>query len=209
MENSDIGLSSRSLPPPDPGMLRPSGCPDQQSGSARSSKHREQLSRSPRKRREGKRSQRRGDDHEQRLWEMERRRLPGQHEHLEPAGSSCDAVESSPKRRAHFLHGPYPATHFGPKACILPNPTSVMHIQDPASQRLTWNKAPVNVLVIRKIRDESLVEPFKELCRFLVEEKQMMVYVERRVADDATLSKDEAFGSIRNQLCTFREGKTS
>ncbi|XP_024908104.1 NAD kinase b isoform X2 [Cynoglossus semilaevis] len=80
------------------------------------------------------------------------------------------------------------------------------HIQDPASQRLTWNKPPVNVLVIRKIRDESLVEPFKELCRFLVEEKQMMVYVERRVADDALLSKDEAFGSIRNQLCTFREG---
>ncbi|KAM9719304.1 NAD kinase b isoform 2-T2 [Menidia menidia] len=80
------------------------------------------------------------------------------------------------------------------------------HIQDPSSQRLTWNKPPVNVLVIRKIRDESLVEPFKELCRFLVEEKQMMVYVERRVADDATLSKDEAFGTIRNQLCTFREG---
>uniref|UniRef100_A0A674M8L8 NAD(+) kinase n=1 Tax=Takifugu rubripes TaxID=31033 RepID=A0A674M8L8_TAKRU len=109
-------------------------------------------------------------------------------------------------RRAHFLHGPYPATHFGPKACILPNPTSVMHIQDPASQRLTWNKPPVNVLVIRKIRDESLVEPFKELCRFLVEEKQMMVYVERRVADDAALLKDESFSLIRNQLCTFREG---
>lgn len=35
-------------------------------------------------------------------------------------------VPSSPHRRAHFLHGPYPATHFGPKACILPNPTSVM-----------------------------------------------------------------------------------
>lgn len=41
------------------------------------------------------------------------------------------------------------------------------------------------------------------------QEKQMMVYVERRVADDETLSKDEAFGSIRNQLCTFREGETS
>lgn len=38
------------------------------------------------------------------------------------------------------------------------------------------------------------------------QEKQMMVYVERRVVDDASLSKDEAFGSIRNQLCTFREG---
>lgn len=46
---------------------------------------------------------------------------------------------------------------------------SSRHIQDPASQRLTWNKPPVNVLVIRKIRDESLVDPFKELCRFLVE----------------------------------------
>ncbi|KAJ8274396.1 hypothetical protein COCON_G00090210 [Conger conger] len=60
-------------------------------------------------------------------------------------------------------------THFGPKACILPNPTSVMHIQDPANQRLTWNKPPVNVLVIRKIRDETLLEPFKELCRFLIQ----------------------------------------
>lgn len=159
--------------------------------------------RSPRRRRDGKRSQRQGGGHQQLL---RGRRLPGQHEHLKACGSVSDTAESSPKRRAHFLHGPYPATHFGPKACILPNPTSVMHIQDPASQRLTWNKPPVNVLVIRKIRDESLVEPFKELCRFLVEEKQMMVYVERRVADDATLSNDEAFGSIRNQLCTFREG---
>lgn len=45
-------------------------------------------------------------------------------------------------------------------------------------------------------------------ARLVYQEKQMMVYVERRVADDATLSRDEAFGSIRNQLCTFREGET-
>lgn len=206
MENSETNPPSRPLAVPDRAMLRPSAPLGQMSESPRASKHREHSSKSPRKRRDGKRSQRRGGDHEQLLWEIERRRLPGQHEHLEPCSSASDTAESSPKRRAHFLHGPYPATHFGPKACILPNPTSVMHIQDPASQRLTWNKPPVNVLVIRKIRDESLAEPFKELCRFLVEEKQMMVYVERRVADDATLSKDEAFGSIRNQLCTFREG---
>uniref|UniRef100_A0A4W5RKV5 NAD(+) kinase n=1 Tax=Hucho hucho TaxID=62062 RepID=A0A4W5RKV5_9TELE len=80
------------------------------------------------------------------------------------------------------------------------------HIQDPASQRLTWNKPPVNVLVIRKIRDESLVEPFKELCHFLVEEKGMLVFVERRVVADVSLTTDETFASIRNQLCTFREG---
>ncbi|XP_075877974.1 NAD kinase b isoform X2 [Nelusetta ayraudi] len=203
MERSEASSSSVSAAVTDRDMVRPSG---QLSESARPSKNREHQSKSPRRRRKGTRLQQRGGDHEQLLWEIERRRLPGQHEHLEPSGSASDPTESSPKRRAHFLHGPYPATHFGPKACILPNPTSVMHIQDPASQRLTWNKPPVNVLVIRKIRDESLVEPFKELCRFLVEEKQMMVYVERRVADDASLSKDEAFGSIRNQLCTFREG---
>ncbi|XP_061879793.1 NAD kinase b [Entelurus aequoreus] len=192
---------------PDGGMSQRAAHPGKASESVRlSSKQRERPAASPRRRREAKKSQRRGDGQEQLLWETEQWRLPGQREHLEPSGSVSDAAESSAKRRAHFLHGPYPATHFGPKACILPNPTSVMHIQDPASQRLTWNKPPVNVLVIRKIRDESLGEPFKELCRFLVEEKQMMVYVERRVADDETLSKDENFGSIRNQLCTFREG---
>ncbi|XP_024130255.1 NAD kinase b isoform X1 [Oryzias melastigma] len=204
MENATGSPPSRPLAAPDRSGVRPAASPDLHSDSP--PKHKERPSKSPRRRREGKRSQRRGGGHEQLLWEMERRRLPGQQEHAEASAPSCDAAESSPRRRAHFLHGPYPATHFGPKACILPNPTSVMHIQDPASQRLTWNKPPVNVLVIRKIRDESLVEPFKQLCRFLVEEKQMMVYVERRVADDATLSKDEAFGSIRNQLCTFREG---
>ncbi|KAI9544474.1 hypothetical protein NQZ68_001347 [Dissostichus eleginoides] len=200
MESSESGPSSGPLAAPDRGTERPSASHNQPS------MHGEHPPKSPRRRRKGTRSQQRGVGHEQLLWESERLRLPGQQEHLEPSGSASDTAESCPKRRAHFLHGPYPATHFGPKACILPNPTSVMHIQDPASQRLTWNKPPVNVLVIRKIRDESLVEPFKELCRFLVEEKQMMVYVERRVADDATLSKDEAFGSIRNQLCTFREG---
>ena len=37
-------------------------------------------------------------------------------------------------------------------------------------------------------------------------EKQLMVYVERRVVEDGTLKDDELFGSICNQLCTFREG---
>lgn len=33
-----------------------------------------------------------------------------------------------------------------------------------------------------------------------------MVYVEKKVVDDAVLFKDEQFSDIRNQLCTFREG---
>lgn len=47
------------------------------------------------------------------------------------------------------------------------------HIQDPASQRLTWNTSPKSVLVIKKIRDASLLEPFKELCRFLTEVRSL------------------------------------
>ncbi|XP_061100081.1 NAD kinase b isoform X2 [Conger conger] len=165
-------------------------------------KRRERQGRSPRRRRDVKR---RPNDQEHLL----PRQLPGQPEDSESAASITDTAESSPKRwdrRGHFLHGPYPETHFGPKACILPNPTSVMHIQDPASQRLTWNKPPVNVLVIRKIRDETLLEPFKELCRFLIQEKQLVVYVEKKAVEEAALLKDEGFTSIRNQLCTFKEG---
>nr|XP_006637858.1 PREDICTED: NAD kinase-like [Lepisosteus oculatus]XP_015216669.1 PREDICTED: NAD kinase-like [Lepisosteus oculatus]XP_015216670.1 PREDICTED: NAD kinase-like [Lepisosteus oculatus]XP_015216671.1 PREDICTED: NAD kinase-like [Lepisosteus oculatus] len=164
-------------------------------------RRRERQGKSPRRRRDPKRPPRR----------RERQPLPGQPENPEPLPAKEEAAGSSPKRwercrRGHFLHGPYPATHFGPKACILPNPTSVMHIQDPASQRLTWNKPPVNILVMKKIRDDSLREPFKQLCRFLIEEKQLVVYVEKKVTEDSALSKDEAFGTIQNQLCTFREG---
>ena len=100
MENSESSSSLGSLAAPDRGKARPSGPSGQLSESARPSKHREHRSKSPRRRREGKRPQRRGDGHEQLLWETERRRLPGQHEHLEPSGSASDTAESSPKRFA-------------------------------------------------------------------------------------------------------------
>lgn len=47
--------------------------------------------------------------------------------------------------------------------------SSRRHIQDPARQRLTWNKSPKSVLVIKKVRDASLLQPFKELCAYLME----------------------------------------
>uniref|UniRef100_A0A3P9IL29 NAD(+) kinase n=1 Tax=Oryzias latipes TaxID=8090 RepID=A0A3P9IL29_ORYLA len=108
-------------------------------------------------------------------------------------------------RRTQSLHGPSPVTTFGPKACMLQNPQAVMHIQDPASQRLTWNKAPKSVLVIKKIRDASLLQPFKELCVFLTEVKDMIVYVEKKVLDDPAISGDESFGPVTKKFCTFRE----
>uniref|UniRef100_A0A8C6LIW6 NAD(+) kinase n=1 Tax=Nothobranchius furzeri TaxID=105023 RepID=A0A8C6LIW6_NOTFU len=83
--------------------------------------------------------------------------------------------------------------------------TCWMHIQDPASQKLTWNKPPKSVLVIKKIRDASLLQPFKELCIFLTEVKNMIVYVEKKVLDDPAISGDENFGAIAKKFCTFRE----
>lgn len=100
MDNSETSPSSGPLAGPDKAMARPLGPSGQLSESARPSKHRAHPSKSPRRRREGKRLQRRGDGHEQLLWEIERRRLPGQHEHLEPSGSASDTAESSPKRFA-------------------------------------------------------------------------------------------------------------
>ncbi|XP_015192520.1 NAD kinase isoform X4 [Lepisosteus oculatus] len=80
-----------------------------------------------------------------------------------------------------------------------------MHIQDPASQRLTWNKPPKSVLVIKKIRDASLLQPFKELCIFLTEVKGMIVYVERKVLEDPAIAGDDSFVAVKKKFCTFRE----
>ncbi|XP_022074858.1 NAD kinase isoform X1 [Acanthochromis polyacanthus] len=119
--------------------------------------------------------------------------------------STSSACNSSEYRRTQSLHGPSPVTTFGPKACMLQNPHAVMHIQDPASQRLTWNKPPKSVLVIKKIRDASLLQPFKELCIFLTEVKNLIVYVEKKVLEDPAISDDENFGAITKKFCTFRE----
>uniref|UniRef100_A0A8C5E3K5 NAD(+) kinase n=1 Tax=Gouania willdenowi TaxID=441366 RepID=A0A8C5E3K5_GOUWI len=110
-----------------------------------------------------------------------------------------------PRMRTQSLHGPSPVTTFGPKACMLQNPHTVMHIQDPASQRLTWNKPPKSVLVIKKIRDAGLLQPFKELCMFLTEVKNLIVYVEKKVLDDPAISDDENFTVVSKKFCTFRE----
>ncbi|CAI5646884.1 NAD kinase isoform X1 [Oreochromis niloticus] len=119
--------------------------------------------------------------------------------------STSSASTSFEYRRTQSLHGPSPVTTFGPKACMLQNPHAVMHIQDPASQRLTWNKPPKSVLVIKKIRDASLLQPFKELCMFLTEGKNMIVYVEKKVLEDPAISGDENFAAVTKKFCTFRE----
>ncbi|GIX78573.1 hypothetical protein CEXT_274731 [Caerostris extrusa] len=90
---------------------------------------------------------------------------------------------------------------------IMKNSAMVMTIQDPASQRLTWNKPPLTVLVIKKVHDISVIQPFIDLVKWLVYEKHMLVFVEASVLDENYLLLNPSYPSIKDKLCTFKEGR--
>ncbi|KMQ93174.1 nad kinase-like isoform x3 protein [Lasius niger] len=79
-------------------------------------------------------------------------------------------------------------------------------IQDPASQMLTWYKPPLTVLVIKKVRDSSVLPPFVQMVTWLIEEKRMVVFVEASVLEDPALARDPRFQGVRDRLQTFRDG---
>ncbi|CAH1278433.1 unnamed protein product [Diabrotica balteata] len=109
--------------------------------------------------------------------------------------------------RTRSLNAPSPVQQFGPCGRIMKNSSMVMTIQDPASQRLTWYKPPLTVLVIKKVRDASVYSPFVQLVQWLIEEKRMVVFVEASVMEDNHLESYKAFANIKEKLMTFRDGK--
>ncbi|KAI2797595.1 hypothetical protein BLOT_014129 [Blomia tropicalis] len=110
-------------------------------------------------------------------------------------------------RRTRSLNAPSPICQFGPCGSIMKNPAMVMSIQDPASQRLTWNKTPGSVLVIKKIHDSLIIQPFLDLVQWFIWEKKMTVYVELSVLDDVHLKNNPAFTPIKDKVRTFKDGK--
>ncbi|OTF83773.1 sugar kinase-like protein, partial [Euroglyphus maynei] len=99
-------------------------------------------------------------------------------------------------------------------------------IQDPASQRLIWHKTPASVLVIKKIHDSLIIQPFLDLVQwliwvivvcflslffshnnFFIQEKDMTVFIETSVLDDVHLKNNPLFLSIKDKVRTFRDGK--
>ncbi|KAF9788882.1 hypothetical protein SFRURICE_018458 [Spodoptera frugiperda] len=84
------------------------------------------------------------------------------------------------------------------------NSAMVMQIQDPASQRLTWYKPPLTVLVIKKVHDATILAPFVQLVHWLVHDKSMVVFVEAAVLDDRLLAEYGDFTSVKERLMTFR-----
>ncbi|KAK3854917.1 hypothetical protein Pcinc_038647, partial [Petrolisthes cinctipes] len=78
-------------------------------------------------------------------------------------------------------------------------------IQDPASQRLTWYKPPLSVLVIKKVRDAQVIQPFIQLVRWLTIDKRMVVFVEASVIEDSLVTSHPGFPVLRDKLMNFRE----
>jgi len=111
-------------------------------------------------------------------------------------------------RRTRSLNAPSPFQQFGPCGRIMKNSAMVMTIQDPASQRLTWYKPPLTVLVIKKVRDATVIPPFIQLVKWFIEKKRMVVFVEEAIMDDTMLTQNQSFTPhIREKLMTFTEGK--
>ncbi|XP_070168770.1 NAD kinase isoform X4 [Polyergus mexicanus] len=108
--------------------------------------------------------------------------------------------------RTRSLNAPSPVQTFGPCGRIMKNSAMVMTIQDPASQRLTWYKPPLTVLVIKKVRDSSVLPPFVQMVTWLIQEKRMVVFVEASVLEDPALARDPRFQGVRDKLQTFRDG---
>ncbi|XP_021708658.1 NAD kinase isoform X1 [Aedes aegypti] len=109
--------------------------------------------------------------------------------------------------RTRSLNAPSPFQQFGPCGRIMKNSAMVMQIQDPASQRLTWYKPPLAVLVIKKVRDSKVLQPFVELVEWLIQEKHMVVWVEGAILDDPLLTGDKRFTKIQDKLITFKDGR--
>ncbi|CAH0563626.1 unnamed protein product [Brassicogethes aeneus] len=109
--------------------------------------------------------------------------------------------------RTRSLNAPSPVQQFGPCGRIMKNSAMVMTIQDPASQRLTWYKPPLTVLVIKKVRDASVLSPFVQLVQWLIQSKRMVVFVEAAVMEDAHLDQHKTFMEIKDKLMTFKDGK--
>ncbi|KAH8405822.1 hypothetical protein KR215_009756 [Drosophila sulfurigaster] len=129
--------------------------------------------------------------------------------------------------RTRSLNAPSPFQQFGPCGRIMKNSAMVMQIQDPASQRLTWYKPPLTVLVIKK-KDSQVLLPFVQLVEWLVQEKNMVVWVESAVLEDKLLRDDvkleqesakfrqvheyytgvrSRFQALREKLVTFKDGR--
>ncbi|CAH3037789.1 unnamed protein product [Porites lobata] len=107
--------------------------------------------------------------------------------------------------RKRSLNAPHPVPIFGRKGHLLGDETYSSYA-DPSDHYLDWEKQPFNVLVIKKVMDSEVTRCFKELTKWLIEEKRMMIFAEATAVEDPLVSQDEKFSAVRSKLCIFKEG---
>ncbi|KAK6175253.1 hypothetical protein SNE40_013755 [Patella caerulea] len=112
-------------------------------------------------------------------------------------------------RKTRSLYGVSPDCKFGPKAYLQENTDFFLKIPDPSSQKLSWAKPPLSVLVVRKLYDADITYPFKDLVVWLIEEKNMVVYADRAAVDCCMVDTDLDFIKIKQKLILFNEGQVN
>ncbi|KAJ7371693.1 hypothetical protein OS493_023724 [Desmophyllum pertusum] len=108
--------------------------------------------------------------------------------------------------RTRSLNPPQPAPNFGRKGHLWEDESHCSSHVDPSEHFLAWAKPALNVLVIKKVMDQEVTKCFKELTRWLIEERKMVIYAESSSVDDPLVLKDEKFAVVRSQICIFKEG---
>ena len=104
------------------------------------------------------------------------------------AASSPSKTNSNKKkvfRRGKSLLGPLPDCSFGPKAITRPD-FSRDYAFDPENHRLTWSRPPESVLIIKRTGSETDAA-FKSISSWLVQEKNLKVYVEENLLSNETI----------------------
>ena len=108
-------------------------------------------------------------------------------------------------QRTRSLIGPSPIQQFGPRACINKNSVMEMTIQDPGSQKLSWDKSPSSVLVIKEVHGTKAISTFIELVKWFIEERKMTVYIEESIVG-YVIVKDVS-QNIKKNILMFTQGK--
>ncbi|XP_055342708.1 NAD kinase-like [Paramacrobiotus metropolitanus] len=109
-------------------------------------------------------------------------------------------------RRTRSLAGPSPVCHFGPKAQLFHSDKGIVTtVNDPGTTRLNWSSFPQNVLVVKKVRDLDVLEPFVQLLQYLLE-KEMTIFIEQSVLSEEHLLENSEFANMKHKLSTFIEG---
>lgn len=111
-------------------------------------------------------------------------------------------------RMKRSLYGVCPRPKFGPKASLHQPTQSSLPMQYPTDPMLRWESAAENVMVIKKIHDPSLDEPFVKLVSWLVKERGFKVFVERKIKKEKEVMMDERMKRVQHQLVYFDGDKS-